>query len=208
MKIVVADDHPIVLNGLCLYLENLKHTILAACINGIEAWNQIYTLVPDIALLDHNMPGLTGIEIAERILREELPVKVILLTMHNERSLLQKAEEVNIKGFLLKDSAVLEIENCINTVSRNKVYYSNEIKNRLKDSRYSSEIEELNKLSPAERKILRYIADQKTTPEIADMLFISDKTVEKHRKNIIQKLNLPPAKNSLLIWAMKHMKSE
>lgn len=207
MKIIVADDHPIVLNGLCLHLENMKHTIVAACINGIEAWNQIHILMPDIALLDHNMPGLTGIEIAEKIKQEQLPVKVILLTMHNERSLLQKAEQVNVKGFLLKDSAVLEIENCINAVSRNKTYYSNELNNKLQDCRHSSnDVEELNKLSPAERKILRYIADEKTTPDIANMLFISEKTVEKHRKNIIQKLNLPHTKNSLLVWAMKHIK--
>jgi DNA-binding NarL/FixJ family response regulator len=162
--------------------------------------------MPDIALLDHNMPGLTGIEIAEKIKQEQLPVKVILLTMHNERSLLQRAEQVNVKGFLLKDSAVLEIENCIDAVSRNKTYYSNELNNKLQDSRYSSDVEELNKLSPAERKILRYIADEKTTSDIANMLFISEKTVEKHRKNIIQKLNLPHAKNSLLVWAMKHIK--
>lgn len=206
MKIIVADDHPIVLSGLCLNLEQMGHVILASCVNGIEAWNQITIHTPEIALLDHNMPGMTGIEIAEKIQREELPVKVILLTMHNERSLLQKAGEVGINGFLLKDSALLEIENCIRAVTRNKTYYSDRLIQKLHD-KGNAGTDELSLLSPSEQKILRYISEQKTTPEIAGMLFISEKTVEKHRKNIIIKLNLPHTKNSLLMWAMKHVKT-
>lgn len=208
MKLIVADDHPIVLNGLCLYLENKGYTIMASCINGIEAWNQINLHLPDIAILDHNMPGMTGVEIAEKVIEKRLRVETVLLTMHNERSLLAKAMEVGIKGFLLKDSALLEIEKCLKEVSKHKTYLSTDLTQKLTDTRNTGEIEELKNLSPSERKILNYIAEEKTSSEIAAMLFISEKTVEKHRKNIIDKLKIPHSKNSLLMWAIKHLKNK
>ena len=103
MTILIADDHPVVLQGICSFLVSKHYRVVCACSNGIEAWNSLLMLKPDIALLDHNMPGMSGMEIAEKIQSEKLGIKVVLLTMHKEKSLLDKAVAVGVKGYLLKD---------------------------------------------------------------------------------------------------------
>ena len=206
MEILVADDHPIVLEGICSFLINKKHRVISACNNGIEAWNNIVGLRPDVALLDHNMPGYTGIEIAEKIRNEKLPTKVVLLTMHKEKILLDKAKATGIQGYLLKDFALYEIEQCLKTIDGGFSYYSNQLTKHIVIGETEEKSTHLEKLTATEQKILRVIASQKTSQEIADMFFISVKTVEKHRSNIIKKLDLPHTNNSIAVWAAKNIK--
>lgn len=206
MKILIADDHPVVLQGIHSFLNNKKHRVVCACSNGIEAWNSIVGLKPDLAILDHNMPGMNGIEIAESIRAEKLNTKVVLLTMHKEKILRDKAMAIGIVGYLLKDFALDELDQCLEAVGTGLSYYSRQLNQHMTIGEESDANPEIEKLTPTERKILQVIAAQKTSHEIADMLFISLKTVEKHRSNIIKKLKLPQTTSSLAVWAAKNMK--
>lgn len=200
--LVIADDHPLLLKGLHDFLIEKKYNIVGSASDGKKALELIEKSKPDIAILDIQMPYLSGIDIAKKCSEKKLHTKIILMTFHKEASLYFEAKELHIYGYLLKDFAIEEIENCIASVLQNKPYFSNKIKELLQLN--TPKNNDLQSLTPSERKILKFIANDKTNKEIADILFISPRTVEKHRSNIIQKLNLEPKTNSLLIWAKEH----
>jgi len=201
-SIITADDHPLLLKGLNDFLLEKNYNIIASGTNGREAYNLITKLNPDIAILDIQMPYMSGLEIARKCKTNCIETKIILITLHKEKELYNKAQELNIFGYILKEFAIEEIENCIKKVSNGEAYFSQKIKDMLKPN--SAEDIALNALTPSEKKILKLIARDKTNKEIASLLFISYRTVEKHRSNIITKLNLEPKTNSLLSWAKEH----
>ncbi|WP_118951722.1 response regulator transcription factor [Taibaiella helva] len=204
-KVLIADDHPVVLLGTQTYLTARGYQVVGMCGNGLEAYNQIVTLRPDIALLDMNMPGLSGMDILQKLNQEHLTgkIKIILLTMHNELSLFNRAKELNVKGYLLKDFAMDELEKCLQEIQAGNTYFSKHLAQRLTFGQTGHTQAGLDQLTFAEKKILELVSQQKSTREIAAILFISEKTVETHRSHIIKKLNIPPGKNALLMWAMK-----
>ncbi|WP_190277224.1 response regulator [Taibaiella lutea] len=206
VKIIIADDHPVVLFGTKSFLEQKGFEVIMACENGLEAYNQIITKKPDIALLDMSMPGLSGIDILAKLKTNNYVVKCVLLTMHNDVSLFNRARELDVKGYLLKDFALEELEKCILEVMKGNTYFSTHLNQKLTIQHNDDENPNLQDLTFAERKILELVAEQKSTKEIAALLFISEKTVETHRSHIIKKLNIPQTKNALLIWAMKTKK--
>tara|TARA_B100000795_G_C22787424_1_gene435261 strand:- start:431 stop:1063 length:633 start_codon:yes stop_codon:yes gene_type:complete len=198
-SIITADDHPLLLKGLNDFLLEKKYNIIDSANNGKEAYNLIVKLKPDIAILDIQMPYMTGLEVAKECKKNKITTKIILITFHKEKVLFQKASELNIFGYILKEFAIEEIENCIKSVTEGVPYFSPRIKDLLsinpcKDS-------SLKDLTPSEKKILKLIVKGQTNKDIASLLFISHRTVEKHRSNIIQKLKLEHKTNSLLIWA-------
>ena len=201
-SIITADDHPLLLKGLNDFLIEKKYNLIGSGNNGREAYNLIAKKNPDIAILDIQMPFMSGLEIAKNCKTNGLNTKIVLITLHKERELYRKAQELNIFGYILKEFALEEIENCIDTVSQGDQYFSPKIIDVLADE--SSEDTSLLDLTPSEKKILKLIAKDKTNKEIASLLFISYRTVEKHRSNIITKLKLEPKTNSLLIWAKEH----
>lgn len=200
--IITADDHPLLLKGLNDFLLEKKYNIIGSANDGKQALALIERLNPDIAILDIQMPNLSGLDIAKICDNNGYHTKIILITFHKEASLYFEAKELNVFGYLLKDFAIEEIENCISSVIDNVPYFSLKIKQLLNLD--SSENLLIKSLTPSERKILKYIAKDKTTKEIAELLSVSPRTVEKHRSNIIQKLNIEPKTNSLLIWAKEH----
>ena len=200
--IVIADDHPLLLKGLNDFLIEKELNIVGSASNGQQALDLIRNIKPDIAILDIQMPDFSGLEIAKICKKEKLKTRIILITFHKEPLLFYEAKELNIYGYLLKDFAIEEIENCLENVINNIPYFSKKIKEQLTIDHSKSQ--ELKLLTASERKILMYIAKDFTNKEIADILFISPRTVEKHRSNIIQKLNLEPKTNSLLIWAKEN----
>ncbi len=204
-NVLIADDHPVVLFGTKTFLTQLGYHVISTCSNGLEAYNQIITRQPDIALLDMNMPGLNGVEILEKINNHKsvANVKTILLTMHNELSIFNRAKELAVKGYLLKDFAMDEMEKCLDAVKKGETYFSHHLVQRLTIKNTPDTHPDLQQLTFAEKKILELVSQQKSTREIASLLFISEKTVETHRSHIIKKLNIPAGKNALLIWAMK-----
>lgn len=200
--IITADDHPLLLKGLNDFLLEKGYNIIDSATNGKSAFEIIEKRHPDIAILDIQMPDLSGLEIAKQCYDKNIKTKIIIITFHKEASLYFEAKELNIYGYLLKDFAIEEIENCIESVVNGIPYFSKKIHTLLQV--LPENLNFLHKLTPSERKILKYIANDKTNKEIGDLLFISPRTVEKHRSNIIQKLNLEPKTNALLIWAKEN----
>ena len=198
-SIVIADDHPLLLKGLNDFLLERDFNIIGSALNGKDAYQLIIDLQPKIAILDIQMPFMTGLEIAKECKKNKINTKIILITFHKEKTLFQKATELNIFGYILKEFAIEEIETCIKSVSEGVPYFSPRIKDLLGVNIYNDD--SLKKLTPSEKKILNLIAKDKTNKDIASLLFISHRTVEKHRSNIINKLNIEHKTNSLLIWA-------
>lgn len=201
-SIIIADDHPLLLKGLSDFLLEKGYNFIGSSENGRDAYNLIHKLQPDIAILDIQMPYMSGIEIAKKCNNNGFDTKIVLITFHKEKELYEQAKDLKIFGYILKEFALEEIENCIQTVSKGQPYFSPKIKELL--AKNPIEDSALRVLTPSEKKILKLIAKDKTNKEIASLLFISYRTVEKHRSNIITKLKLEHKTNSLLIWAKEH----
>jgi DNA-binding NarL/FixJ family response regulator len=204
MKILLADDHPFTLQGTKSFVESYGYQVLDACSNGVSALNLIKLHSPDVAILDINMPGLDGLEVAKKVQESKLKTKVVLLTMHKEMTVYKKAMQYNIYGYILKEHAQTELEMCLLALKKGNRYVSEHLEDDLVVNNQKEDTE-LTKLSLAERKIVTLIAQQKTSKQIAEMLFLSEKTVEGHRTNIIEKLGLPKEKNTLLVWAIQNV---
>lgn len=203
MKILIADDHPLTLQGTKNVLETYGYHVTDTCSNGTAALNQILLHMPDVAILDINMPGLDGIDVAKKVQEGRLRTKVILLTMHNETTLYNKAKEYGVYGYILKEYALSELKKCLEEVRKGNHYVSESLNKDLVAARGQGN-DELSKLTFSERKIVELVSQQKTTRQIAELLFLSEKTIEGHRSNIIEKLGLPKEKNTLLKWAMRN----
>lgn len=203
MKILIADDHPLTLYGTKSYLESLSYHVDTICHNGITAWNMIEMRKPDIAILDINMPGMDGMEIAAKVKAERKTTKIILLTMHNDWGIYLKSLELGVYGYLLKNFSTEDLDTCIQKVSAGEKYFSPNLESQLQATN-NQFTKDVSCLSLTERKIVELIGQAKNSRQIATMLFISEKTVENHRRNIIEKLDLPKEKNSLLTWALKN----
>ena len=203
--ILLSDDHPFTLMGTKAYVQSLGHHICDMCSNGISAYNMILKYKPDIALLDMSMPGMNGLEVLEKLQTARLDTRVILLTMHNEVSIFNRARELHVKGYVLKEFSTDVLEDCIKAVLNNETWFSPELSNRLNINTDTASDSLLTRLTFAEKKVVELIGRQNTTKEIAQLLFISEKTVENHRSNIMKKLDLPAEKNALLVWAIKNM---
>lgn len=200
--IITADDHPLLLKGLNDFLLEKNYNIIGSAADGREAYNLIVQDKPDIAILDIQMPFMSGIEIAQKCKTNNLDTKIILITFHKEKALFEKAKKLNIFGYILKEFAIEEIESCLQTVSEGKHYMSPKINPLIKSNNSQNDV--IEKLTPSEKKIIKLIAENLTNKEIAGLLFISPRTVEKHRSNIISKLKLDHKTNSLFLWATEH----
>ena len=205
IKIFIADDHPLFLKGLKDTLsEEVDFDLLGSAINGQEALKKIIDLQPDIATLDLDMPLMNGIEVAKILLKEHKNIKIIILSMHKDPDIIRAAMALGIHGYVFKDDAVNDLVSAIKAINEGKNYISVDA---AKKSFFTKDTHELiGDLTKMERVILREIALQKTTKQIADEHFISIKTVENHRANICKKLNLT-GNNSLLKFAIKASES-
>lgn len=205
VKVVIADDHPILLSGLNALINGIEgFEVVGTALNGEEALNLAVSLQPNIVVLDLDMPKMNGLEVAERLKENHPDIAISILTLHKEESFLLKAVDLGVEGFLLKDFANEEIERCLHALSSGKSFYSKELESRINSNARLPE--EFSLLSRAEKRVLRLVAENKTSKEIAELLFISPKTIENHRYNIAKKLKLEPKNNSLLQWANKFSK--
>ena len=204
--LLIADDHPIFRKGL---MDLLQHSFpkvkIIECHNGTEAIDGILKQKPDIAILDINMPEANGLDVCKRVIKEQSTTKSIILTMYQEKEMIKNAMLSGAMGYILKDNAVDEIMDCVNTVANGENYigtamlpYHNELS--IEDKKKQQLVEGLKALSQAELKTLKLVSQNKTSKEISELLFLSEKTVENYRSRICQKLELPPRNNSLVIW--------
>ena len=208
LNILIADDHPIFLKGLKEVIESDKDlTVVAEAGNGLAALEAFQRVKADVVVVDIDMPRMNGLEAAEKMLSIREDVPIIVLTMHKDKALFMKSLEIGVQGYLLKENAVLDIINAIYNVAEGNSYISPELSvHLLKKGRAGTGTDpkdSLEMLTPAEKKILKMVAEYKSSKEIADELFISEKTVFNHRMNISKKLNLT-GKNSLLRFAIEH----
>lgn len=158
---------------------------------------------PDVAILDIEMPHHTGLEVAQMLLEESISTRFVLLTLFKDGTLLRKAIEIGVKGYLLKESSEQEILDCIHSVAKGSTYVNPSLTQYLIPLT-KKENPLLEKLTKHEINILKLIAHQKTSTEIASMLFISPKTVSSHCSNIGKKLELTGVQNGLLKWAIEN----
>jgi DNA-binding NarL/FixJ family response regulator len=209
ITIIIADDHPIVRKGLRETIEEESNfMVLAEVDNGQKAIEAIEKLSPKVVILDVDMPVMNGFEVARAIREKRLATEIIFLTMHRDEDLFNEAIDLGAKGFVLKDSALTDMIECIKTVAASQHYASHALTSFLINrSRRAIGLSEkqpsIHDLTPTERRVLRLIAENLSTREIAEQLFISPRTVEKHRENICQKLALQGS-HSLLKFALQH----
>jgi two-component system, NarL family, nitrate/nitrite response regulator NarL len=206
--IIIADDHPITLKGIQLYVENLGYKVLKACKNGTEALQNILELKPDFVILDLNMPELNGLEVLYKIREKNNEIKIILYTMYHEKSLFNKAFSLGVNGYLFKDFALEELSICLEKLNIGENWFSPKLSDTLIIKKYDTESSKILLLTVSERKILKLISEDYNTKAIADLLFVSEKTIEKHRSNIIRKLGLPNEKNVLQRFALQNQMIE
>lgn len=210
IRVLIADDHPIFRVGLVNVIkQNTGISLVMEAENGEQALAKIRELEPDVAVLDVEMPGLNGLQVCEILKDEKCPTKILILTLFKEISIYHKAMEVGAMGYLLKDHAPDELIFAIETVSKGAKYVSPALESSLTHGKnhliMDPKIREVvDKLSNTEKKILKLIAEQKTTKDIAGKLFISEKTVENHRYNINKKLGLEGGQNNLLKFAIEN----
>lgn len=202
--VLIADDHPITLNGIAQFVQSLGYKVLNTYTNGIVALNNILALRPDYAILDVSMPGFTGLEVLEKVRAENKTVKIILYTMYHDSALFQKAKSLGVNGYILKDFAIEELQECLAQLRYNKQWFSPRLSEALVFTAESTDEEKLQSLSAAEQKIISLVAKGKTSKQISEQLFISEKTVENHRSNIIKKLGLTGGSGALVHWATQH----
>jgi two-component system nitrate/nitrite response regulator NarL len=200
ISLFIADDHPLLLRGLIDQLKEYGYHMLGAADNGATALDQIVKLQPDIAILDEEMPLLTGFEVIKKCKEKNIKTRFIILTSHKEKAFIYKAKKLNIFGYIIKDEPFIEIHKCIQSVSKGVPYFSDFFSSVFKNE-VSPELQKLKLLSPSERTIVKLIAQNKSTKEIGELLFVSSRTIEKHRSNIISKLDLGYQKKSLSTWA-------
>ena len=190
--IILADDHEIMLDGLSGIINSESNlSILALAKNGEELIECVKKTYPDICLIDLDMPKMDGLQASEVLIRLFPDIKILILTMHKERSLLKRMKYLGIKGYLIKTCDSDELVFAINKVLKGKTFFSNEIStNSFLGDINVSDIEKTSSLSKREHEIIRLLCDGDSNKKIADKLFISHKTVETHRSNIMQKLDV------------------
>ena len=209
VQLVIADDHPIVRHGLREMIEtdsSLK--VVGEAGDGVRALDQIQQLKPDVAVLDIDMPEMDGLTVARELQRKKIAVQVVLLTIHREEELFQEALNLGVKGYVLKDSATTDIIASIKAAAVGQPFISPQLsalllKRRGRTDALSKEKPGLGGLTQMERRILKLIADDKTSKDIAAQLFISYRTVETHRTNICRKLELK-GNLALVKFALAH----
>jgi len=209
IKVIIADDHPIFLTGLRQVLEaDNSIELIEQAASGDEALIKIIKLLPDVAVLDLDMPGMNGFEIVKELNKKSICSKIIFLTMHSANDLLNEALQLNVMGYVLKETALIDIIKAIHKVYSGEHYISAALSEEIinhSSFRLSQNDSQLllQKLTVTEKKIMSLIAQQKTTKDIADILFVSHRTIEKHRSNICDKLKIT-GNNALLKYAIEN----
>ncbi|TAH47318.1 MAG: response regulator transcription factor [Gammaproteobacteria bacterium] len=197
MRVILADDHQLVRAGLRALLHSFADVeVLAECSDGHQALAQVTQLKPDILMLDISMPGMNGLEVARRIPAISPSTRILVLSMHVGPEYVAQAMRAGIAGYLIKDAAVDELRNALDTLAMGRTYLSPVISETmlhgfLRTGKSPAEAgAELDKLTARQREILQLIAEGHGTRDIATRLGLSVKTVESHRSQIMDRLDI------------------
>ena len=203
-RIIVADDHHILLDGLNALLQKQQDIeVVGLFSNGLEVYNALPELKPQVALLDINMPAMNGHELTLKIKKEFPETAVIILSMHDDAGHIMELIEAGASGYLLENVTDKELLESIKAVAAGKLYFSTEVSEKIAlvamQQQRKSELTEEPKLTERELEILKLIAQEYSNAQIANMLFISERTVETHRKNMLRKTN-----NKTIVGLLKY----
>jgi DNA-binding NarL/FixJ family response regulator len=209
IRVLVADDHAIIREGLRVMLGNQPDIeVVATATNGREAIQLVNEHGPDVAVIDISMPELNGIEAIQQMLPRHPHIKVIVLSIHETKPYVYRALKAGAKGYLIKETAGLEVVDAVRAVYRGERYLSQRAAELLMDASFlnleaSIEDSPLEALSPREREILQLVAEGKTSQEIAERLFISPKSVDTYRSRLMHKIRVEDMAG-LVKFAIQH----
>ena len=209
IRVLIAEDHLMVRAGIRALLEKAGDIkILGEASNGQEAVEMTQELKPDVLIMDIMMPRMNGIQAAEKLRELKLPIYILLLSMYGDAGFVHQALQSGVKGYVLKSSVSDELLWAVRAVANGQTFLSSPISEMLVEHAIRphtmvSEKDPLSNLSPREKEILQLIAEEHTSGEIAKMLFITEKTVEKHRARLMGKLNVRSLAG-LVRWAVKY----
>ncbi len=202
IKVLIADDHELIRNGIRSTLQQKGgFEIIAEASNGVEAYDKIMDAMPDVGLLDISMPGMNGIELMEKLLKSGSKTKILFLTMYDDYEYINRCLEVGASGYLVKGDTGSEIAEAIETVSNGGSYFSKSVQNAVMQN-YTNQVSKKKKeslkedvnLTKREKEVVKLVSDGLTSIEIANQLYVSPRTIDTHRANLMKKLDV---KNSV-----------
>jgi DNA-binding NarL/FixJ family response regulator len=212
IRVLIVDDHPLFRQGLRQVIAgDPRFELVGEAGDGKTALQIILDQKPEVAVLDINLPEHSGLDVARKLQSKRVDTRIVILTMYKEEETCNRALDLGVQGFVLKENAVEDILDCLAIVAKGGHYLSPSIssylvRRRNRAEKLASKTPGLDDLTKAERRVLDLIAQKKTSREIASELFISPRTVEAHRANISTKLNLKGA-HSLLQFALENRSS-
>jgi DNA-binding NarL/FixJ family response regulator len=207
ITVLIADDHPVFRRGLRMIIQSDQRLkIVAEADDGRAALELINRSVPDVAVLDVNMPEMTGFDVVRELRKTNLATEFIFLTMHKDEAMFNTALDLGVKGYLLKESAIEDIAAGIKAVAAGENFISPPLATFLfnrsrRNATFAAATPTINDLTATERRVLKMVAEDKTSRDIADQLSISVRTVERHRQNICDKLEIHGS-NALMKFAL------
>jgi len=206
IKAMLADDHVLVREGIKHLLEyDGSVEVIQEANNGVECIEKLADVNPDILLLDINMPDMNGIEVLEELKRREHPVKILILTVHNEIEYLIRAVDIGADGYILKDSGTAELKQAITTILNGESYIQPSLLPALNSRLINRDVdkEKLESLTKRELEILTQVAGGMFNKEIATNLNISERTVKNHISNIFKKIDVSD-RTQAAVFAIKN----
>jgi len=189
-RVLVADDHPVVRQGLKSLLTREGFSVVGEAADGREALRQVEALHPDVALLDLAMPSLNGLDAAREIMQSSAGTKVVILTQHAEEPYILEALRAGVHGYVLKSQSVSDVVQAIRDVTRGKLYVSPTISEVVVSAYRGQTRLPADLLTTREREVLQLVAEGKSTKMIAEILGIAQKTAESHRSHLMVKLGI------------------
>jgi len=189
-RVLVADDHPVVRQGLKSLLTREGFSVVGEAADGREALRQVEALHPEVALLDLGMPGLNGLDAAREIMQSGTGTKVVILTQHTEEPYILEALRAGVHGYVLKSQSVSDVVQAIRDVTRGKLYVSPTISEVVVSAYRGERRLPADLLTTREREVLQLVAEGKSTKMIAEILGIAQKTAESHRSHLMVKLGI------------------
>lgn len=212
VKILILDDHPVFRHGLKQVIQtDPSYVVVGEAGDGVAALEVAQACQPDIAMLDIDVPKLTGLEVARRLRKFAKPPAIIILSMYNAESMVNEALDLPVNGYVLKDNAIADILNCLRAVASGQCYVSPGVakylmKRRSQSAQLSAQKKGVDALTAMERRVLKLIAENKTSKVIASELFLSPRTVDTHRQNVAAKLELHGTR-AVFQFAIEHRAS-
>jgi len=198
IKIVIVDDHQMFIDGIRVLVQSMPNIeVVGEANNGIELIDVLHNVLPDVILMDMSMPKMDGLDATKHVVKNHPDCKILMLTMHDSRNHIERLLKAGANGYILKNTGADELKKAIESVVNGQAYYSQEVTNRIMEGlqqkkRVSAEHGDAV-ITDREKDVLKLIAQEFTTSEIAEQLFISHHTVESHRKNLISKLGVRSA---------------